>query len=47
MHKLKGEIQIEFKEKLLHNRYRQEVEEVAQRGCAVSIPGTGKRKDPE
>lgn len=51
-HKLKGEIQTGFKEKLLHRDYHQEVEEVAQRCCTVSILGsfqdlTGDWQDPE
>jgi len=36
---MKGEIQTGFKEKLLQHDYHQEVEEVAQRGCAVSVLG--------
>ncbi|PKU47733.1 reverse hypothetical protein [Limosa lapponica baueri] len=52
MHNLKGEFQTRFKEKLLYHDYPQEVEDIGQRGCTVSILGgfqdlAGNRQDPE
>lgn len=34
-----GEVQTGFKEKLFHKEGDQAVDQVAQRSCAVSIPG--------